>query len=443
MEKFAEVIEKVRENRIKFVRLQFTDIFGRFKNIAITVEDLEKVFRKQKMFDSSAVAGFSDSREHDILLVPDPDTFVVFPWRPREGAVGRFICDVYNPNGTPYKLCSRSIFKRILNELDDMGYNYKVGSEIEFFLFNLTEKGEPTVNTHDKAGYCDLTPVDLGENVRREMVLTLESMGFEIGASHHENAPGQHEIVLKHGDALESADKIVTFKYVVRTIAQRHGLHASFMPKPLKHVNGSALHLHQSIFNGDTNCFYDPEQKWGLSSMALKFMNGILKHASAISAITNPLVNSYKRLAPSYVAPFYLGWSQNNRNTIIRVPAEDKENKRIELRLPDPACNPYLALTAFLKAGLEGIKSDNDTTLGFAEDINYRDFNGETLVNWHNKIIPRNLDDAIWELSNDEVIMSALGKELSAIYIKSKREEWERFHQEIHQWELKEYLAYI
>lgn len=443
VENLKEVLQKVRENRVKFVRLQFTDIFGRFKNIAITVEDLEKVFRKQKMFDSSAVAGFAESREHDIVLVPDPDTFVIFPWRPREGAVGRFICDVQNPDGSPYKLCSRSILKKHLNTLEQKGYSYKVGSEIEFFLFTLNNQGEATVKPHDKAGYCDLTPVDLGENARRDMVLTLESMGIDIGSSHHEVAPGQHEIVLKHGNALESADKIVTFKYVVRTIAQRHGLHASFMPKPLKDVNGSALHLHQSIFKDDNNCFFDSSRKWGLSLMALKFIEGIIKHASGISAISNPLVNSYKRLMPSYVAPFYLGWAQHNRNTIIRVPAEGGDNKRIEIRYPDPACNPYLTLSAFLKAGMEGMESDSENIVKPVEDIDYNVFISKRLNEWQDKVLPRNLDDAICALSKDGLMEEVLGSQLMDIYIETKRQEWERFHQEIHQWELREYLAYI
>ncbi|WP_028308548.1 glutamine synthetase family protein [Desulfitibacter alkalitolerans] len=442
-----EVLEKVKENNIKFIRLQFTDVFGRLKNIAVTVEDLEKVLNRQKRFDSSAVIGITENREADIVLYPDPDSLVIFPWRPREGAVARMLCDVYNPDGSIFELCSRSKLKKVVRESYEMGYDVKIGSEIEFFLFHTTADGTPTVKAHDQAGYCDLTPVDLGENARRDMVLTLEEMGFEIGSSHHENAPGQHEIVLKHDDPIEAADKIATFKFVVRTIAQRHGLHASFMPKPLIDTNGSALHLHHSIYNNEgDNIFFEKDAKWQLSKEALSYIKGILDHAGAITAFANPLINSYKRLSPSYVAPFYMGWSQTNRNTMIRVPSEREVGCRIELRSPDPACNPYTVLAASIKTGIDGIiKFQQGCSLPEPyESIDFKHYtNINTLEEHRNAILPRNLDRALQELRSDTLIKDTLGEGFVQLYLNAKGKEWERFNSFIHPWELDEYLIHV
>ncbi|MBS3971272.1 MAG: glutamine synthetase [Clostridia bacterium] len=442
-----EVLEKVKENNIKFIRLQFADVFGRLKNIAVTVEDLEKVLKGQKRFDSSAVIGITENREADIILYPDPDSLVIFPWRPREGAVARMLCDIYNPDGSIFELCSRSKLKKVVKESYQMGYDVKIGSEIEFFLFHTTADGTPTVKAHDQAGYCDLTPVDLGENARRDMVLTLEEMGFEIGSSHHENAPGQHEIVLKHDDPIEAADKIATFKFVVRTIAQRHGLHASFMPKPLIDTNGSALHLHHSIYNNEgDNIFFEKDAKWQLSKEALCYIKGILDHAGAITAFANPLINSYKRLSPSYVAPFYMGWSQTNRNTMIRVPSEREVGCRIELRSPDPACNPYTVLAASIKAGVQGIMNfQQDCPLPEPyESIDFKHYtNIHTLEEHRNTILPRNLDRALQELRNDALIKDTLGESFVQLYLNAKGKEWERFNSFIHPWELDEYLIHV
>lgn len=351
-----DVIQMAAEANVKFVRLQFTDIFGVLKNVAITVEQLEKALDGEMMFDGSSIEGFVRIEESDMYLKPDPNTFAVFPWRPREGSVARLICDIYNADGAPFSGCPRNTLKRVLSEAAEMGYTMNVGPEAEFFLFLTDESGRPTTITHDKAGYFDLTPVDLGENARRDMVLTLEELGFEIEASHHEVAPGQHEIDFKYDDALDIADKIMTFKFVVRTIAQRHGLHATFMPKPVFGIAGSGMHMNQSLFKGEQNAFYDPTTPDQLSAEAYYYIGGLIKHAKAIAAIVNPTVNSYKRLVSGYEAPVYIAWSAANRSPLIRIPSKKGMSTRIELRNPDPACNPYLAIAVCLKAGLDGIK---------------------------------------------------------------------------------------
>ncbi|MEW6624476.1 MAG: type I glutamate--ammonia ligase [Bacillota bacterium] len=441
----TEIMEKVKENNVKFLRLQFTDVFGRLKNIAVTVEDLEKVLSGQKRFDSSAVVGISENREADIVLIPEPKSFVVFPWRPREGAVARLLCNVHNPDGSIFELCSRSILKKVVKECQELDFDINIGAEIEFFLFHTNSEGEPTIRTHDKASYCDLSPVDLGENARRDMVLTLEEMGFEIGSSHHENAPGQHEIVLKHDDPVEAADKIITFKFVVRTIAQRHGLHASFMPKPLINTNGSALHLHHSVHRNGQNIFYDQNNRWQLSRLALQYIKGLLDHAAAITAFANPLINSYKRLFPSYVAPFYVGWSQTNRNTMIRVPSQRGNGCRIELRSPDPACNPYLVLAASIKAGVACIKEDvPEADLPLPnEDVNFKLYDTGLLEENKQHVLPRNLDRAVQHLRKDSLIEEVFGRPLLKVYEEAKVKEWEKFHLNIHPWELEEYLINV
>lgn len=307
---------------VKFVRLQFTDIFGVLKNVAIPVDQLPKALNNELMFDGSSIEGFVRIEESDMYLRPDPDTFVVFPWRPHEGSVARLICDVYNPDGTPFAGCPRSTLKRVMAEAAEMGFTMNAGPEAEFFLFHTDADGRPTLETQDRAGYFDLTPVDLGEDARRDMVLTLEQMGFEIEASHHEVAPGQHEIDFKYAEALTTADRIATFKFVVRTIAQRHGLHATFMPKPIYGINGSGMHANLSLSKDGKNAFDDPSDELGLSQVAYHFIAGIMAHARALTAVTNPTVNSYKRLVPGYEAPVYIAWSPRNRSPLIRVPAK-------------------------------------------------------------------------------------------------------------------------
>ena len=434
-----DVLREAHEKEVKFIRLQFTDIFGILKNVAITIEQLEKALEGELMFDGSSIEGFARIEESDMYLRPDPDTFVVFPWRPKQGGVARLICDVYNPDGTPFVGCPRGALKRVLAEASEMGYTLNVGPELEFFLFNTDAEGRPTTITHDRAGYFDLTPVDLGENARRDMVLTLEQMGYEIEASHHEVAPGQHEIDFKYADALDIADKIVTFRFVIRTIAQHHGLHASFMPKPIFGINGSGMHSNQSLFKDGKNAFYDPEGPMEISEIAYQYIAGLMKHARSYTAITNPTVNSYKRLVPGYEAPCYIAWSGRNRSPLIRIPAKRGSSTRIELRSPDPSCNPYLALAVQLKAGLDGIK--NKLSPPSAVDLNIYAMTSEEREKLGIDSLPSSLKDALDELAKAPVIREALGHHIYDRFVEAKTEEWDSFIVTVTQWELDRYLA--
>ncbi|ACV64467.1 glutamine synthetase, type I [Desulfofarcimen acetoxidans DSM 771] len=434
-----EVFEKVREAGVKFIRLQFSDIFGLLKNVAIPVEQLDKALDGELMFDGSSIHGFTRIEESDMYLRPDPKTFVIFPWRPREGAVARLICDIYNPDGTPFEGCSRHIMKKTLAEAKELGYTMNVGPELEFFMFHVDEEGRPTLETHDRAGYFDMAPVDLGENARRDMVLTLEDMGFEVEASHHEVAPGQHEIDFKYSDALDIADKIMTFKFVVRTVAQRHGLHATFMPKPIFGINGSGMHMNQSLFKDDQNAFYDPSGPNALSETAYYYIAGLVKHARALAAITNPTVNSYKRLVPGYEAPVYIAWSCRNRSPLIRVPAKRGLSTRVELRNPDPSCNPYLAISVALKAGLDGIK--NKLQHPAACDRNIYHMNAAERLENNIPSLPGSLREALDELAADPVIKSALGNHIFDRFMESKLVEWDNYRVQVHNWEVEEYLT--
>ncbi len=434
-----EILEKAKELDVKFIRLQFTDIFGVLKNMAIPVEQLDKALDGDLMFDGSSIHGFVRIEESDMYLRPDPKTFVLFPWRPREGAVARLICDVYNPDGTPFEGCPRYVLKKVLAEAAEMGYTMQVGPEMEFFLFQVGKEGNPTLNTHDDAGYFDLGPVDLGEDARRAMVLTLEEMGFEIEASHHEVAPGQHEIDFKHSDALDVADKIMTFKMVVRTIAQRHGLHATFMPKPVFGINGSGMHTNQSLFKDGKNAFYDPSTPDQLSEVAKYYVGGLLKHVRSFTAITNPTVNSYKRLVPGYEAPVYIAWSNRNRSPLIRIPAKRGSSTRIELRNPDPACNPYLALAVCLKAGLDGIK--NKIMPPPPVDMNIYRLTVEERERMGIVSLPSSLREALDELEKSDLIRSALGEHVYEKFMEAKSAEWDRFRVQVHPWEIEEYLT--
>ncbi|MDW7674640.1 MAG: type I glutamate--ammonia ligase [Bacillota bacterium] len=434
-----DVLRKAKEQDVKFVRLQFTDIFGVLKNIAITVEQLEKALDGELMFDGSSIHGFVRIEESDMYLVPDPNTFVVFPWRPGNGSVARLICDIYTPDGKPFAGCPRNVLKSVLAEAEEMGYTMNVGPEAEFFLFLTDAEGRPTTITHDKAGYFDLTPIDLGENARRDMVLALEQMGYEIEASHHEVAPGQHEIDFKYSDALDTADKIVTFKFVVRTIAQRHGLHATFMPKPIFGINGSGMHTNQSLFKEGKNVFWDPAAPLELSQDAMYYLGGLLKHARAIAAITNPTVNSYKRLVPGYEAPVYLAWSCKNRSPLIRIPAKRGLSTRIEMRNPDPSCNPYLALAVMLKAGLDGIK--NKIEAPAPTDRNIYAMSDAEMAELGILALPGSLEEAISCLQQNEVVKSALGSHVTEKFIEAKKIEWDTFRTQVHQWELDEFLS--
>ena len=434
-----DVRNLARELGVKFIRLQFTDIFGILKNVAITVEQLDKALDGELMFDGSSIEGFVRIEESDMYLRPDPATFVVFPWEPREGAVARLICDIYNSDGTPFQGDPRFVLRRAIKEAAEMGYAMNVGPEAEFFLFHVDDDGRPTTATHDRAGYFDLTPVDLGENARRDMMLTLEQMGFEIEASHHEVAPGQHEIDFKYSDALDIADKIVTFKFVVRTIAQRHGLHASFMPKPIFGIAGSGMHLNQSLTKNGKNAFFDTGAPDGLSQECLHYVGGLMNHIKAVTAVINPTVNSYKRLVSGYEAPVYIAWSARNRSPLIRIPAKRGPSTRIELRSPDPACNPYLALAVCLRAGIDGIKNK----ITPPEPCNRNIYEMTSLERKQLGIgnLPESLMDAIRELKKDKLIQEALGEHVLHRFIEAKQIEWDRYRVQVHPWEIEEYLT--
>ena len=350
-----DIIRMVEEEDVEFIRLQFTDIFGMLKNVAITAGQLEKALDNRCMFDGSAIEGFVRMEETDMYLYPDLDTFEIFPWRPQQGKVARLICDVHCPDGSPFEGDPRYVLKRVLKEAEAMGYRFNVGPECEFFLFHTDEQGRPTTTTHETAGYFDVGPIDLAENVRRDIVLNLEDMGFDIESSHHEIAPAQHEVDFQYETGLRAADNILTFKMAVKTIAKCHGLHATFMPKPKAGVNGSGMHINMSLEDlGGRNLFADDSDERGLSRLAYEFLAGILHHIKSMTILTNPLVNSYKRLIPGYDAPTYIAWSTaSNRGQLIRIPSSRGASTRIELRSPDSAMNPYLALASCLAAGLD------------------------------------------------------------------------------------------
>jgi len=433
-----EVLKEAYESGVKFIRLQFTDIFGVLKNISIPIEQLEKALDGEMMFDGSSIEGFVRIEESDMYLRPDPNTFVIFPWRQAEGGVARLMCDVYNPDGTPFIGCPRGTLKKVLAEAAELGYTLFIGPELEFFLFHVDDEGRATTITHDKAGYFDMTPIDLGENARRDMVLNLEQMGFEIEASHHEVAPGQHEIDFKYSDALDMADKMVTFRFVVRTIAQRHGLHATFMPKPVFGINGSGMHVNQSLFKDGKNAFYDPQGPMGLSEIAYNYIAGIMTHSRAFTAITNPTVNSYKRLVPGYEAPCYIAWSGRNRSPLIRIPAKRGPSTRIELRSPDPSCNPYLALAVQLKAGLDGIRKK--LVPPPAVDLNIFAMDDQERNKLGIDSLPGDLNEALYLLSQDEVVKESLGDHIFHRFVEAKKKEYDSFRIKVHQWEIDNYL---
>ncbi|MEG2857164.1 MAG: type I glutamate--ammonia ligase, partial [Clostridia bacterium] len=388
------IIELVRENHVRFIRLQFTDIFGTLKNISITDKQLGRALNNEYMFDGSSIEGFVRIEESDMYLRPDLNSFSLLPWLKGENPVARLICDVYRPDGTPFSGDPRHVLKKVLKEAEDMGFDgFNVGPEAEFFLFKTDEHGRPTTIVHDEAGYFDMGPVDVAESVRRHMCLVLEEMGFEIEASHHEVADSQHEIDFKYGEALSTADNIMTFKLAVKTIAQEHGLHATFMPKPIFGISGSGMHINMSLTKNGKNAFCDKADKLGLSQDAYHFIAGILAHARGMSAITNPLVNSYKRLVPGYEAPVYIAWSAQNRSPLVRIPASRGAGTRIELRNPDPSANPYLALAAALAAGLDGIK--RKLTPPPSVDCNIYDMTGKERGKCGIESLPGNLLEAI------------------------------------------------
>lgn len=437
-----DIIRMMEEEDVEFIRLQFTDMFGNLKNLAVTTSQLDRVLDNQIMFDGASIDGFARVEESDMFLYPDLDTFCIFPWRPQHGKVARFICDVYRADGTPFEADPRYVLKQTIKDVEKMGYQFDVGPECEFFLFHSDDEGNPTTITHEKAGYFDVSPQDLGENARRDMILTLEDMGFVIEASHHENAPAQHEIDFQYQEALKTADGIMTFKLAVRTVAKRHGLHASFMPKPKPDVNGSGMHMNMSLSQDGRNVFYDPEDASHLSQEGYWFIGGIMKHIRAITAITNPIVNSYKRLVPGFEAPVYIAWSSRNRSPLIRIPsAQNGKDQRIELRSPDSSANPYLAIAVCLAAGLEGIRDHIDPPESM--NINIFAMTEEEREAAGIECLPGNLLEAIHDLEQDEFIRSVLGEYLSEYYIRSKKKEWADYCAYVTNWEIEHYLAKI
>lgn len=441
MAKFTrdEIIEIVREENVRFIRLQFTDIFGSFKNIAITASQLEKALDNKCMFDGSSIEGFVRIEESDMYLYPDRDTFLIFPWSGEEGKTARLICDVYKPDGEPFEGDPRGLLKKVLKQAEEMGFTgFNVGPECEFFLFNTDGHGHPTTNTHDRGAYFELGPTDLGESARRDMCLTLEDMGFEIEASHHEVAAGQHEIDFKYDDALAAADDIVTFKLAVKTVAHEHGMYATFMPKPLFGRAGSGMHVNMSLMKDGQNAFYDPSDALGLSKTAYSFIAGILEHARAMSAVTNPLVNSYKRLVSGYEAPVYVAWSASNRSPLIRVPASRGVGTRIELRNPDPSANPYLTLALCLAAGLDGIR--RGLTPPCSTDENIFELSEDDREARGIESLPSDLKQAVRAFRKDPLMRETLGDHIFQKYVEHKNDEWNEYKIRVTQWELDRYL---
>ena len=434
-----DVIRMVEEEDVEFIRLQFTDVFGNLKNLAVTASQLEKVLNNECIFDGSAIDGFVRIEEADMFLHPDTNTFEIFPWRPQQGKVARMICDVYRPGGEPFEGDPRYVLKRAIQDAAGMGYEFEVGPECEFFLFNTDENAMPTTRTDEQAGFCDIGPLDCGENARRDIVMTLEDMGFEVEASHHEKAPAQHEIDFKYDEALVTADNLMTFKLAVRTIARRHGLHATFMPKPKTEENGSGMHLHMSLKKDGRNIFHDEADEYGLSREAYYFIGGLMKHIKGITAIANPLVNSYKRLIPGFDAPVYIAWSATNRSPLIRIPTTSKgTGTRIELCSPDSAANPYLTLALCLEAGLDGIRNHIQPPAGVRGNI--FGMSKEEREKLGMEMLPCSLPQALEELEKDTFLRDVLGTHITEKFLEAKRTEWKRYSAQVSQWELQEYL---
>lgn len=436
-----DILELVEEEDVEFIRLQFTDLFGSMKNMAITSSHLQKALSNKVMFDGSSIDGFVGIHESDMFLYPDYSTFTLFPWRPQHGKVARLICDVYCPDGTCYEGDPRYILKKVESETSAMGYTFNVGPECEFFLYHVDDDGMPTTITHEQAGYFDMGPLDFGENARRDIVLTLEEMGFEVEASHHENSPAQHEVDFHYDEALATADNIMTFKLAVKMVARRHGLHATFMPKPKYGMDGSGMHINMSLSKNGVNVFQDAHDPNGLSKEAYYFLGGLMKHIKAMTLILNPLVNSYKRLVPGYEAPTYIAWSAKNRTPLVRIPAIKGEDTRIELRSPDPSCNPYLALAACLAAGMDGIQ--NQILPPESLDMNLNELSEEAREEMKIESLPRNLKEAVEEFKKDPLMEKVLGKEVCEKYAQSKLKEWEAYNAQVSDWEIQNYLLKI
>ncbi|KRM53291.1 type I glutamate--ammonia ligase [Ligilactobacillus araffinosus] len=436
----ADIRRMAKEENVQFLRLMFTDLYGTIKNVEVPISQLDKLLDNKLMFDGSSIDGFVRIEESDMWLYPDLSTWMIFPWGSEHGKVARIICEVYTADRKPFMGDPRNNLMRVLDEMKAEGFtDFNIGPEPEFFLFKLDpETGKPTMHLNDNGSYFDFAPVDMGENCRREIVLELERMGFDVEASHHEVAPGQHEVDFKYEDALHACDNIQTFKLVVKTVARKHGLHATFMPKPLAQVNGSGMHINMSLFDKNGNVFYDENGDQKLSQKAYYFLGGLLKHARSFTAITNPTVNSYKRLVPGFEAPVYVAWSGRNRSPLIRVPMAREQGTRFELRSVDPSANPYMAIAAILEAGLDGLRNKIEPAASvdrniYAMDEEERRENGI-------KDLPSTLHNALKELKNDEVIQGALGKHLFNNFVEAKTLEWDSYRQDVSQWERDQYL---
>ncbi|MHA7611067.1 type I glutamate--ammonia ligase [Weissella viridescens] len=431
----------IQDENVEFLRLQFSDVFGSIKNVEVPISQLEKVLDNKVMFDGSSIEGFVRIEESDMYLYPDLDTFMIFPWATDShgGKVARLICDIYNVDREPFIGDPRSNLKRVLKDMENMGYsNFNLGTEPEFFLFKMDEFGNPTTKLNDKGGYFDLAPLDLGENTRREMVLEMEKMGFEVEAAHHEVAPGQHEVDFKYADALEAADNIQTFKLIVKTIARKHNLYATFMPKPVSGINGNGMHVNMSLFKDGQNVFFDEKGEEQLSEAAYNFLGGILEHAQNFTAVTNPTVNSYKRLTPGFEAPVYIAWSGSNRSPMVRVPASRGQSTRLELRSVDPTANPYLAFAAILESGLDGIEHKMTPNDSVDQNIYLMDETERRKAGIRD--LPDTLLAAVNDLEGDDVVKKALGSYMARTFIDAKRLEYGSYRQEVSQWELDNYL---
>jgi len=435
----AAILTRAQREKVRFMRLQFTDILGVIKNVEVPDRQFEEALDGRIMFDGSSIEGFVRIEESDMFLKPDPATFQIFPWSYQSSErVGRMICDIANPDGSPFVGCPRSTLKRSIALAAAKGFSMKAGPEAEFFLFQ-RRNGEATTETHDSGGYFDLTPVDLGEDVRREIVLALEQMGFYVEAAHHEVAPGQHEIDLRYDDALVTADNVATFRFVVKNVANRHGLLATFMPKPVFGINGSGMHTHQTLFLKGVNAFFDERAEYQLSRTCLHYIGGLLRHAKSFCAITNPLVNSYKRLVPGYEAPTAIAWSERNRSPLVRVPASRGVNTRVELRMPDPSCNPYLALAAMLRAGLDGVERALDP----GPPVNKNIYKMSHRERRHLRIdeLPGNLSEALDELQKSDLMRDTLGPHIFEHFLAAKRAEWDSYIRHVSPWEVERYLS--
>lgn len=435
------VLKMVKERNVRFIRLWFTDILGFLKSFAITPSELEGALNEGMGFDGSSIEGFARIDESDMMAMPDPNTFALLPWRPKETPVARMFCDILEPDGTPYKGDPRWVLKRNLKKAADMGFTYYVGPELEYFYFKSSE-GNPEVL--DKGGYFDLTPLDAASDLRRDTVLTLEEMGIGVEYSHHEVAPSQHEIDLRYTDALTMADNAMTYRLVVKEIALKHGVYATFMPKPIFGENGSGMHTHQSLFKGDKNAIFDPNDKYHLSDVGKSYLAGLLSHSPEITLITNQWVNSYKRLVPGYEAPVYISWACRNRSDLIRVPMykPGKEKAtRIEFRSPDPACNPYLAFAVMLSAGLEGIEKKYEIPAPVEENV-YKMNEAERAKKGILEL-PGSLIEAIQLTENSKVVRRALGDHVFNHFIDNKRIEWEQYRTQVTSFELKKYLPVL